>query len=1172
MTTASTDRNLLFGILALQMDFISRDALVRAMNAWLLEKTKSLGQILVEQRVLSGERRALLETLVGEHLKQHGDDPHQSLAAVNAADPVRQELQQLADPDLHASLARLSTLPPDKTGSWATTAPSVGAPTSSGRRFHILRPHARGGLGEVFVARDEELHREVALKEIQDRLADDPGSRSRFVREAEITGGLEHPGIVPVYGLGTYADGRPYYAMRFIRGDSLKDAIERFHKADEGPRDPGERTLALRQLLRRFVDVCNAVAYAHSRGVLHRDLKPGNVMLGQFGETLVVDWGLARAGAAEPDGRAAGEAPLVPQSAAAATVAGQVVGTPGYMSPEQATGRLDLLGPASDVYSLGATLYCLLTGQPPFTDTDLGVLLQKVQGGDFPRPRQIKAAVPAGLEAVCLKALALHPEDRYGSPRALADDVEHWLADEPVSAYREPWWARVGRWGRQHKGPVGTAAAVAAVLLTAAVAWGLVSAADRQKAAEQERADREHATALEMDRLRGLAEEQRGLAEQQRAMVGRFLYASDMNRAQAAWRETQIADMLDILQRHSPEYHPGADRRGFEWFYLWHLCHSELVSVPGGSAVAFSPDGTRTASPDGQVVKVWDAQTGKGLLTLKGHAGPVWSVAYSPDGKLIASGSRDGTAKVWDAQTGLEVLTFQGQAGDVLGVAFSPDGRLLAAAGAGTAINGPGAVKLWDAQTARPILALTAATGPVQGVAFSPDGKRLAGATGTEVKVWDAQTGKDVLTLKGHTGPVRRVAFSPDGKRLASASDSPGHQVKVWAVQNGAELLSLNKHTGGVLDVAFSRDGKRLASASADRTVKVCDAETGHDLLTLKGHIGRVEGVAFNPDGQRLASAGSDGRVKMWDVTREQEAFVFRGHADAVTCVAFGPGGKVVVSGGGDRRVRVWEAATGRELNVLQGHSGAIFGVACSPDGKHLASAGGEGAVKVWETASGREVFSLTGHTGIVYGVAFSPDGKRIASAGQDRTVKVWDAERGGEILSLAGHTGAVKGVAFSPDGKQIASGSDDQTVKVWDAQSGEPVRDLKGHTAFVNSVAFSPDGSRLASGSNDRTVKVWDVAAGRQLLSWRAHLGFVTGVAFSPDGQRLASAGSGEPGGLTAAGEGKVWDAVTGVETLALRGHAGGLRGVAFRPDGQRLASASEDNTVRVWEAPRGP
>jgi serine/threonine protein kinase/formylglycine-generating enzyme required for sulfatase activity len=341
------------------------------------------------------------------------------------------------------------------------------------QRFRILRPHARGGLGEVFVARDQELNREVALKEIQERHAGHPESRARFLLEAEVTGALEHPGIVPVYGLGRYADGRPFYAMRFVQGDSLKDAIDAFHQADRHGRSLSERSLALRQLLRRFLDVCNAIAYAHSRGVLHRDIKPANVMLGKFGETLVVDWGLAKV--LDGAGAAAIEGPLVPKRGgdAAMTQAGAAMGTPAYMSPEQAAGRLDQLGPASDVYSLGATLYCLLTGQPPFAGGDVGAVLARVQRGDFPRPRQLNRRVPAVLEAVCLKAMANKPQDRYATSHELAEEIEHWLGDEPVRAFREPWTATVGRWVRRHQTPV---AGVGALLLTGLIALGISTA------------------------------------------------------------------------------------------------------------------------------------------------------------------------------------------------------------------------------------------------------------------------------------------------------------------------------------------------------------------------------------------------------------------------------------------------------------------------------------------------------------------------------------------------------------------------------------------------------------------------------------------------------------------------------------------------------------------------
>ncbi len=280
----------------------------------------------------------------------------------------------------------------------------------------------------------------MALKQILDRHADDPVSRQRFLAEAEITGGLEHPGIVPVYGLGSYGDGRPYYAMRFIRGGSLKEDIQRFHADAAMKNDPGRRSLELRRLLRRFTDVCNAIAYAHSRGVLHRDIKPSNIIVGKHGETLVVDWGLAKARGRADAAQSTEERPLVPSSASgsAETLPGSALGTPAYMSPEQARGELDGLGPRSDVYSLGATLYCLLTGKPPFENEDIGAVLRAVEQGEFLPPRQLEPTIDAALEAVCLKAMARQPENRYDSPKALAGDIERWMADEPVGARASP--------------------------------------------------------------------------------------------------------------------------------------------------------------------------------------------------------------------------------------------------------------------------------------------------------------------------------------------------------------------------------------------------------------------------------------------------------------------------------------------------------------------------------------------------------------------------------------------------------------------------------------------------------------------------------------------------------------------------------------------------------------
>jgi serine/threonine protein kinase len=545
--SASSDRNLLLGILALQMDFVTREQLVAAMHAWVLAKSKPLDQVLFDQGALKNDTRALLTALVAKHLELHAGDAQQSLAAVSSVGSLREELKSLADPDVEASLSIAGKArDPDATMSW-----SVGAATSAGQRFRILRPHARGGLGQVSVALDNELSREVALKEILTDHADDPVSRSRFMLEAEITGGLEHPGIVPVYGLGQYADGRPFYAMRFIRGDSLKEAIDRIHKDGK----PDFHGVAFRQLLGRFIDVCNAVAYAHSRGVLHRDLKPGNIMLGKYGETLVVDWGLAKAqgrtmGSSDDD-----EKSLKPRiaSGSSATLVGSALGTPGFISPEQASGRLDELGSETDVYSLGASLYTALTGKPPFNSSeerDLAATLRNVQAGIFPIPRHLNSSIPAALQAICLKAMALAPKDRYSTCSGLADDLERYLADEPVAAYAEPALSKVRRWSRKHPRSVASlAASVLVGLISAIVLAGVVNAARntalaqvRQLAIAKSEAEEKR---KEADTARREAEMARKRAEVLSNYITNILQSPDPLRD---GRSITVAELLDRAQ------------------------------------------------------------------------------------------------------------------------------------------------------------------------------------------------------------------------------------------------------------------------------------------------------------------------------------------------------------------------------------------------------------------------------------------------------------------------------------------------------------------------------------------------------------------------------------------------------------------------------------------------
>ncbi|HVS39886.1 MAG TPA: serine/threonine-protein kinase [Gemmataceae bacterium] len=467
-----TDRNLLFGVLALQADLIDAPRFAEACTAWSARKDAPLAQLLVERGWLTPSDRADIEKVLARKLQKHGGDARASLAEVTT-DPIKQSLAGLADPDVQQSLAGLAT-PPHGLVLLATTAYEPGAC----ERYTLSRLHASGGIGRVWLAHDATLGRDVALKELRPERAGNPAVWARFLKEAQVTGQLEHPSIVPIYELGRRPETQqPFYTMRFVRGRTLAEASAAYHRR----RAVGEaKPLELRDLLTAFVGVCNAAAYAHSRGVLHRDLKPQNVVLGDYGEVMVLDWGLARLTDRPDDEAPPLELPAEGQTDE--TMQGQVLGTPAYMAPEQAEGRLDLLGPASDVYGLGAILYEILTGAPPFTGEETVGVLRRVVHEPPARPRSVNASSPAPLEAVCLKALAKKPKDRYASAKELATEVQHWLADEPVTAYAEPLMVRAGRFARRHR----TAVAVAAALLVFGVAGLSVAAVlingQRQKA------------------------------------------------------------------------------------------------------------------------------------------------------------------------------------------------------------------------------------------------------------------------------------------------------------------------------------------------------------------------------------------------------------------------------------------------------------------------------------------------------------------------------------------------------------------------------------------------------------------------------------------------------------------------------------------------------------------
>lgn len=1054
----------------------------------------------------------------------------------------------------------------------------------------------RGGMGVVYRAWQTALHRDVAVKVLSPELAAMPAAHERLVEEARAVARLEHPHIVRLYELREF-EGQTCLVMEYVRDGSLA----RYLANCERPLDP-RLAAAWTETLAR------AVHFAHQRQIVHHDLKPANVLLdcprdGSASATpngpsaqpqaqrdpwhavlKVADFGLAKRS----------DSPDTP---------GRVAGTFEYMAPEQACGEGHGTVPA-DIYSLGAVLYTLLTLRPPIprgphspgqSTVEIMHFQQRLQHEPPAPPSRLATAVPAELDAICLRCLEKEPNRRYAAASELADDLARYLRGEPVSARPIGPVQRFGKWMRRKPAQ----AAVLVLLFVAVVSLCGIAAGTlhlervrvEQRLTEQARQDESIA--------RQLAEASAAAATAARDAESRALSKLRIRSAMAAYENKELALMHRLLDQCPSEH------RGWEWRYLTGLVRRGVSSVKLAApitAIAYTPDGSRIAvaagdwkkDPVNGTLTVLDARSGERRFEHSWTGTVPSCVAISPDGKLLATGTDHimltgvpGELALRDLATGRVIRQLTGHGGGIVDLCFASDTRLAAACRGPAnpekpqnviaALGHPGEIVVWDLPSGDVVQRLRGHVASIASMAVAPDGKRIASVDVRRfVRIWEADTGKELANWGKLDVTVFSLAFSADGQRLflaCSTDTEPSGLLRSCELLTGNIVATAQAGDKGIKDVALSADGQRIVTAGLDTSVVEWNAQSLCRIRQLGIHQAEVHRVAYSPTADQIASGIIDGVLCLSDGQAGSDFIRVQLQVERVWDVAFSPNGRLVAAGAGvtgqPGTLAICDVATGKILQTRTHPGGYVRAVRFTPDGQRLVSGDAAGNIRIWQTETGEELQTIAAHTKSVAGIAIDPAGGKVVSCAPHFTrgdepgeLKVWDLNTGKLLRADNPHRGQVSAVAISPDGQWAASagGGPRSELLIWRMDSGEVVRRIDKGDDLLHRIEFTPDGRRIVTSGFGAAPRVWAIDTGMAGPPFTGHEGITWSVAASADGARLVSAGQDH--------RVRLWDPSDGTETLTLRGENGAALSVAFSPKGTHIAAGFENGAVRIWDA----